>query len=45
MSAGRRTRRVFTVALAAVGVLAVGPALTGAASGPARAAPGDERRR
>ena len=35
MSAGRRTRRAFAVALAAVGVLAVGPALTGAASGPA----------
>ena len=35
MSAGRRTRRAFAVALAAVGVLGVGPALAGAAAGPA----------
>src|SRR4051794_2541240 len=35
MSAGRRTRRTFAVALAAVGVLGVGPAFVGAASGPA----------
>ena len=35
MSAGRRTRRAFAVALAAVGVLGIGPALAGAASGPA----------